>query len=84
MKKLLVILMLISLSSCQWASRTMGGSTTVKVETGYMVTNATWKETDLWYFVQPMPEGYQPQTKRLVESSSGGLLEGEVTFIESK
>jgi hypothetical protein len=54
----------------------------IEVPAGYKVTSATWKETELFYFLEPMEEGYVPKEKKFVESSSYGILECEVTFKE--
>lgn len=79
------IIGILSLTSCeQYVARKFGGDVDIKVEKGYKVTSATWKETDLFYFIEPMEEGYQPKIKKFVESSNIGVLESEVIFIESK
>ena len=88
MKKLFVFISLIgilSLTSCeQYVARKFGGDVDIKVEKGYKVTSATWKEGDIFYFIEPMEEGYQPKVKKFIESSNYGVLESEVIFIESK
>jgi hypothetical protein len=79
------ILCTLVLTSCeQFVARNFGGDVDIKVEKGYKVTSATWKETDLFYFIEPMEEGYQPKVKKFIESSNLGVLESEVIFIESK
>lgn len=88
MKKLFVFISLIgilSLTSCeQYVARKFGGDVDIKVEKGYKVTSATWKETDLFYFIEPMEEDYQPKVKKFIESSNIGVFESKVIFIESK
>lgn len=88
MKKLFVFISLIgilSLTSCeQYVARRFGGDVDINVEKGYKVTSATWKEGDIFYFIEPMEEGYQPKVKKFIESSNYGVLESEVIFIESK
>lgn len=88
MKKLFVfisLIVLLSLTSCeQYTARMFGGNVDIKVEKGYKVTSATWKESDLFYFIEPMEEDYQPKVKKFIESSNLGILESEVVFIESK
>lgn len=88
MKKYLFGLFLfpLFLSGCTDNSlaRTYGGTMTIEVEPGYRVTSATWKETDLFYFIEPMDDDYTPKTKKLIESSHFGILESEVVFIERK
>lgn len=88
MKKLFIFILLIellSLTSCeQYVARKFGGNVNINVEKGYKVTSATWKETDLFYFIEPMEEDYQPKVKKFMESSNVGVFESKVIFIESK
>lgn len=85
MKKVFIAMLLtISLSSCQWATRAAGGNTTIKLPAGQRLVEATWKNNSLWYLTEPMPADYQPQTKLFQESSNIGVLEGTVTFIETR
>lgn len=89
MKKIyLAILFILSftLFSCteQIRTRNFGGKMTINVKSGYKVTMATFKESDLWYMIEPMDENYVPKNKQLIESSSFGVMEGNITFIESK
>lgn len=81
---LLVLLTGIVITSCteQGRTRTLGGTMVIEVPNGYKVTNATWKESDLFYFIEPMEEGYQPKQKKFIESSSYNILETEVIFNE--
>lgn len=81
----LIIVCVVLLISCDnYVARHLGGTVTVEVEPGYKVTSATWKETDLFYFIEPMEEDYTPKTKKFVESSTYGVIEGEVVFKESR
>ena len=87
MKKfLLIIATLLLLVSCteQNRARNLGGEVTIKVPVGYKVTSATWKEDNIFYFLEPMEDGYVPKEKKFIESSSYGLFETEVTFIVSR
>lgn len=88
MKKLILALILISVligfSSCQSCTRTMGGSTTVKLEPGEKLIECTWKGNSIWYLVEPMEDTYVPKTKIFKENSNTGMLEGTVTFIETR
>ena len=87
MKKILFVLFAVAtLSSCeQYITRQYGGNTTIKLEKGEKLIEATWKgEGDLWYFVEPMDSDNTPKTKVFKESSLYGVMEGSVTFIESK
>ncbi len=86
MKKILFVLLAVAtLTSCdQYFTRQYGGNTTIKLEKGEKLIEATWKGADLWYLVEPMDSDYTPKTKVFKESSLYGVMEGSVTFIESK
>lgn len=87
MKKFLLIIATILLfASCteQNRARNFGGEVTINVPVGYKVTSATWKEDNIFYFLEPMEDGYVPKEKKFIESSSYGVFETEVTFIESR
>jgi hypothetical protein len=87
MKKILFIIATVALfSSCteQERARMYGGNTTINVPAGYKVTSATWKENDIFYFIEPMEADYTPKEKVFVESSSWGVLESKVTFVETR
>lgn len=87
MKKFLgTIATILLLASCtsQNMARNFGGKVTIKIPSGYKVTSATWKENDIFYFIEPMEENYTPKEKKFVESSSFGVWESEVTFVESR
>jgi hypothetical protein len=76
----------LSFTSCteQIRTRTFGGTMVIDVPNGYKVTSATWKETDLFYFMEPMEEGYTPTDKMFIESSSYGMLESKIIFKEKR
>lgn len=57
---------------------------TIDVEPGYKVTNATFKETEVWYFVEPMDSTYVPKQKKFIEKSMHGVLEGVIIFNETR
>ena len=84
MKKIAtLILALIALTSCENVlTKNLGGTMTIVVEKGHKVTNATWKDNELWYFIEPMEEGYIPKTKTFEEKSTYGVAEGKVIFKE--
>lgn len=87
MKKIILILAVICMAfvSCdQYTARNFGGETTIKLEPGEKLIEATWKDNDLWYLVEPMDSDYVPKIKIFKESSTMGIMEGEVTFIESR
>lgn len=74
----------LTFTSCteQFRVREFGGKIEIEVPAGYKVTSATWKEAALFYFLEPMEEGYVPKKKKFVESSSYGIFESEVVFKE--
>jgi hypothetical protein len=87
MKKLLIALVaILALTSCteQIRARQFGGKIEIDVPSGYKVTSATWKASDIFYFIEPMEENYTPKEKKFIESSSYGVLETEVTFREHR
>lgn len=65
-------------------SRAFGGTMEVQLPCDQVVFDVTWKGEDLWYATQPATQGWQPQTKRFVEYSSYGLIQGEVRLVESR
>lgn len=89
MKKIylfLSLLTILSFSSCteQERARNFGGKIEIEVPVGYKVTSATWKEAELFYFIEPMEDDYVPTEKKFVESSAYGIWESEVTFKEKR
>lgn len=85
MKKILICLIALCAISCEnWRARHIGGTIKIDVEPGYKVTNATFKEGNLWYFVEPMDSTYTPKQKKFIEKSYAGVLEGTIIFNESR
>ena len=87
MRKIFMIICLtLSLCSCeQQITRQYGGTTTINLEKGEKLIEVTWKGGgDLWYLVEDMDSGYIPKVKVFKESSTYGVLEGKVVFIENK
>lgn len=85
MKKILICLIALCAISCEnWRARHIGGTMEINIERGYKVTSATFKEGNLWYFVEPMDSTYVPTQKKLVEKSMYGALEGTIIFNESR
>ena len=86
MKKILIILFTaLCLISCdQMLTRQFGGTTKITLDPGEKLVEATWKEDNLWYLVEPMDSDYVPKTKVFKESSLYGALEGKVIFIENR
>lgn len=87
MKKLIFIISIGFLfTSCeQTITRELGGTTTIRLEPGEKLIEATWKDKgNIWYLTEPMDSNYIPKTKTFKESSLFGALEGEVIFIETR
>ena len=87
MKKFLVLIIsLVCFTSCdQLITRQCGGTTTITLEKGEKLVEATWKDDgNLWYLVEPMDSDYVPKTKVFKESSVLGVMEGQVIFVENK
>lgn len=83
---LLFISSIVTIGSCteNQRARNFGGTETIKLNPGRRLILATWKQDNLWYLTEPMPEGYVPQEKVFVENSSYGVMEGTVVFIERR
>lgn len=86
-KKVLVFLTLLctlSISGCQAATKSFGGSMTLKLEPGLKLEEITWKDDSLWCLTRPMREGEEPETHTFQQSSEFGIFEGTVTVVESE
>lgn len=84
-KIILLLFVLISITGCeQTVSRNFGGYTTINLKPGEKLIEATWKDDNIWYLIEPMDSDYIPKTKVFKESAVFGVLNGTVTFIESK
>lgn len=85
MKKILICLAAIMAVSCEnFTTKHWGGTMTIDVEPGYKVTSATFKEEQIWYFIEPMETDYTPTQKKFVEKSMYGALEGTIIFNETR
>lgn len=86
MKKIIFICFIFTLffTSCtdNELAKKYGGTATIEVPAGYKVTSATFKENDIWYFMEPMEDDYVPTTKIFQEYSNYGIIEGTVKFVE--
>ena len=85
-KFFMIICLTLSLCCCeQQITRQYGGTTTINLEKGEKLIEVTWKGGgDLWYLVEDMDSDYIPKVKVFKESSTYGVLEGKVVFIENK
>lgn len=89
MRKILLILfgvlMLCSVGCTkQQRARNFGGDVNIKLPKGQELMEATWKNDNLFYLTRPMSDDYVPVTKVFQESSSWGVMESTVYFIESR
>lgn len=87
MKKIIAIIAgIIILSSCteQERTRQFGGEMTINLPAGQELMMVTWKENELFYLTRPMSDDYIPVKKTFRESSSWGIMESTVYFIETR
>ena len=87
MKKLILLFgMFICLCSCtpQSFTREFGGTLTINLPAGQELMEATWKEDNLFYLTRPMSDDYVPMTKIFQESSSWGIMQSTVIFVETQ
>lgn len=80
----LVIVMIVALSGCQFTTKHLGGSMTVNLEPNTKLVNITWKEDSLWFLTKPMTEDDIAETYCFKEDSEFEILEGTVTIVEHK
>jgi hypothetical protein len=87
-KPILLILTILGLSFVSCTSNTRaknwGGTYTINLPANTKLVEATWKESNLWYLTRPMRENEIPEILTFQEDSQFGIIEGTVTFIESK
>jgi len=89
MKRIILILtaiLCIALTSCteQQRTREFGGKMEIRLPAGQELMEVTWKENDIFYLTRPMAPDYVPVTKTFQESSSWGVMESTVLFIETR
>ena len=81
---ILVIVMIIAMSGCQYETKHLGGSMTVNLEPNVKLVNVTWKDDSLWFLTKPMTEEDVAETYYFEEDSEFGVFEGTVTIVEHK
>ena len=88
MKKALAVILLafLSLAGCtqQERAKEFGGTAYVDLPKGKKLVTATWKNTDLWYLYREMQPNEKPEEYTFKESSTYGIMQGQVIFRESK
>lgn len=68
--------------SGNFRARNWGGTQEVVLSPGRKLVNATWKGSDVWYLTREAREGEASERWRFSESSTYGLFNGEVVFVE--
>lgn len=88
MKKILIFIALLVVTTISCTEnqkvRNFGGNMTIKLPKGQKIVVATWKDSNLFYMLEPMEDSYIPKTKTFMENSSWGILESTITFVESR
>jgi len=87
MKNTLIILGLLILMSCteNQRARRFGGTETIKLSPNEKLVTVAWKEDDsMWILTREMNIDDKVETYNFKEKSSLGLMEGNVTIVESK
>ena len=68
----------------QIRAKSFGGKSEQEVPKGQKLVNATWKDSNLWILTRPMRDCEVAETYKFSESSAYGMMQGEITFKESK
>lgn len=86
MKKLFVLILLVTLFSCtdNTMVKNYGGKATMELRPNEKLVNVTWKEAELWILTRPMTEKDSAQTYTFREKSGLGIIQGEYTIKEVK
>ena len=80
----LTVTMILSITGCQSATKSLGGSMTIELEPNTKLELITWKDDSLWYLTRPMTEDDIAETHTYQQSSEFGVFEGTVTIVETK
>ena len=80
----LTVTMILSITGCQSATKSLGGSMTIELEPNTKLELITWKDDSLWYLTRPMTEDDIAETYTYQQKSEFGVFEGTVTIVESK
>ena len=65
-------------------TRNLGGTMKINLPAGQELVMATWKGNDIFYLTKPMSEDYVPVEKTFQESSSWGVIEAKIIFVEKR
>ena len=84
-KNLALAAIILTIAGCTGNQKvkTFGGEQVLKLEKGKRLVNLTWKGDNLWILTR-QDSITPPSTYHFKEQSSFGLIEGEVTIIETK
>lgn len=68
-KHLLVLVAGLALASCGRLeqAKNSGGETTVKIESGQKVVNASWKDNSLWVLTEKADTSFKPRMLKYVQ-----------------
>lgn len=80
----MVVVLCVSLTGCQSATKSLGGSMKIELEPNTKLELITWKDDSLWYLTRPMREDDIAETHTYKQKSEFGVFEGTVTIIETK
>lgn len=78
------ILVVSTLTGCQGATKSFGGSMTLNLEPNQKLEEITWKDDSLWYLTRPMTDDDIAETHTFQQQSEFGVFEGTVIVVESK
>lgn len=86
MKRIMLFAAALLALSCteQARVRKFGGEMEFVLPAGERLLTVTWRDDNLFYLTEPMEEDYVPRRKTFRESSSYGLHESVIVFIESR
>lgn len=73
-----------TLTGCQSATKSFGGSMTLNLEPNQKLEEITWKDGSLWYRTRPMTDDDIAETHTFQQQSEFGVFEGTVIILESK
>jgi hypothetical protein len=85
MKRLIITLAITTLlPSCtqQQMAKDWGGTTTIDLPVGKKLVTVSWEQAHLWYLLRDARPGETPETLQLKESSSFGVMQGQINFVE--
>jgi len=86
MKKILIIVGLLTLLSCtdNQRSRSWGGTSEMELPKGEKLMMITWKGSDMWYLSRKMTPMDSVENYTFKQHSKWGIIEGEVIIKEKR